>query len=125
LRTISAYKDAKAYYKKYLNSPKAKERITNMMDDSSNNEYAYLYEDDEVNPVDKEIKNRLAGLNKLQGKFEYANDFGNDSSSYYDTKKNSISIRPNSDINIGYNNDPEYTPYRIDLENTKKYTIKF
>jgi hypothetical protein len=114
--------DAKAYYKKYLNSPKARERITNMMDDSSASKYAYLY-DDEVNPVDQEIKNRLAGLNKLKGKFEYANDFGSNSSSYYDTKKNSIFMRPNSDINIGYYNDPEYTPYRMDLENTIGHEI--
>ena len=115
--------DAKAYYKKYLNSPKARERITNMMDDSSGSQYAYLY-DDEVNPVDQEIKNRLAGLNKLQGKFEYLNDFGTHSSSYYDTKKNSVFIRPNSDANISYVSGDE-NPWnnRIDIPNTIGHEI--
>jgi hypothetical protein len=110
--------DAKAYYVKYLNSPKARERITNMLDNQSDIKYAYLF-DDEPNPVDQEIKNRLEGINKLKGQFDYINDVGTNSSSYYNPKLNYIHVRPNSDANISMGNEDE-NPWnaKTDLLNT-------
>jgi len=112
-------KDAKAYYKKYLNSPKAKERISNMIDYKSDPEYDRLFPEEKNSAVDQEIKNRLAGLNKLTGKFDYINDVGTDSSSYYAPATNVLHVRPNSDANISHaNGDENQWNNRIDLPNT-------
>jgi hypothetical protein len=117
-------KDAKDYYKKYLNSPKAKERISNMIDYKSDPEYDRLFPEEKNNAVDQEIKNRLAGLNKLKGKFDYINDVGTDSSSYYDPATNMLNVRPNSDANISFvNGDEHIWNNKIDLPNTIGHEI--
>jgi hypothetical protein len=116
--------DAKDYYKQYLNSPKARERISNMIDYRSDPEYDRLFPEEKNSVVDQEIKNRLEGLNKLKGKFDYIDDVGTYSSSYYEPKTNSLFVRPNSDANISFvNGDENEWNNKIDVSNTIGHEI--